>query len=296
MIHKFQVRLKALGVGRLMKMVGALCAHSDTALFKACKKGIYLLQTDFESMCCTELRLTSNLHANIIVQEDFTAKIRLDSLSRALRAAHRHKRSAVITAREKHSIVVHEMDHTGVHAMVGEGNIAHTHHVESTENRARVFHIMSKRQFQRARSVYACFELASAEMIRIVTSQVILSGTSGGIAKLSVSPGREEGDERAVIQFSVDGGIGTRGSTTIRVRKPHTSDFRLVSVPEAPFEIDYLLTYLKRSQALMAMVDSRVSVAMSTCGILISMSPADGCEVLVFTRDVSKDFDRDSYV
>ena len=52
-----------------------MCTHSDTALFKVKKRGIYILLTDFDSICAVEVRMTSVSDTNFTMNtREFTAK------------------------------------------------------------------------------------------------------------------------------------------------------------------------------------------------------------------------------
>jgi hypothetical protein len=276
-----------------IKTCEALCAHSDTVLIKVKKRGIYLLLTDFESMCIAEARLTKFTDLNLKLHvKEFTAKILLDSLITLLRKGFRNKMHVMLFGNNQHQLFVQE-----VSPMHNNTNVSFSPvEVASTEHRIRVYHIISTRDFIHKSDDYIKFKIMNTEFNKIITAQAILSGLSGGVAKLHIKP---TNSTDAKIIFSLRNNSGSFGKITI-----HTSttseDVPILHMCQKDIDVTYLLTYLKRSQNMLSFPTEYVQVYVSNKGIIIHTELKDGMCTIVFTINITetpdKTVDLDSFV
>jgi len=269
-----------------IKTCESMCLHSDTALFKVKKRGIYILLTDLESFCCLECRFTENVQ-NVLKLNcpEFTAKILLDSLTNILRKIFKNKHSAVIYADSEAPFVL------SVKEIVSQTNrVLETYHVESTENRARVYYLLSTHQFREQSEDYIQFRIPNVEFNKIITMQSILSGNSGGVGEILITPTEEN---KCTIKFYLKNHSGAAGGVTIHSFTTAES-VPIMRMPITKFSMNYFLTYLKRSQNLFAIPSDSVTVYISTKGILIQTDVKENHSIVIFT--VSADaIDMDSF-
>ena len=270
-----------------IKVCESLCCHSDTALMKVKKKGIYILLTDFESYCSVETRVTtlSGMRLTLHVQQ-FTAKILLDYFVDELKKLCRLKRQVVIVGEPNHVVKVKEYQPGHQHG----GNDAVR--IKSTEHRPRVFHILSTRQFVAKSQDCVQFRIMNSEFNKIITTQAILSGINGGVGALRVYPKPDE--KTCDIQFALRNDGGNFGVTTIST-STISEDVPILRMPSKNIEIVYFVTYLKRSQSILSFPTDYVTVYVSERGIFFHTDIKDGLCTVFFTCNIDQ-VDLDSYV
>lgn len=280
-----------------IKTCEAMCVQSDTALFKVKPRGVYIMLTDFESLCCLETRVTDNIGGMFKMNcPEFTSKILLDSLTSILRKIMKNKHSAILCADEENSRQLKVREVLGqTYRLVAE------HIVASTEHRARVYQIMSTNRFQRLSQNFVKFRIPNIEFNKIVTMQSIISGTHGGVGEITITPIPDEEDahcllpkNRVSIKFFLQNSSGDRGNLTIHTH-PLAETVPILHRPEETIRCQYFLTYLKRSQNLLSVPSDSVTVYVSNKGIMLQTDYKDHHSTVVYTADIS-DEDLQSYV
>jgi len=283
-----------------IKTCEAMCVQSDTALFKVKRRGAYIMLSDFESLCCLEARITDGIQGMLKMHcKEFTAKILLDSLTSVLRRVLKNKHSAILFGDldDDHKLQVKEV--------IGQSHrVVAVHQITSTENRARVYHVISTHQFRQKSKNYVQFRLPNVEFNKLITMQSIISGTNGGVGAMLITPiddekgpGGPETDppkNRCDIKFFLKNNGGGMGGVTIHT---HTAS-EVVPVlhrPDQSILTKYFLTYLKRSQNLFSVPSDYVTLYVSERGVMVHTDSKDNHTVVIFTADIS-DEDLDSYV
>lgn len=274
-------------LGHFSKLCESLLCHSDTAQFKARKKGVYLCITDLESFCVAEIRLVSTDPGTVKKYEcgfqlktttDFTCKILLDSLSDVLKLCVRNKSLVDITTNKQGSLCV-------VNSQSQKQYL-----VKDASFRNRVFYKISSSVFDQVSPSVAKFSVPTAEFQRIVNTMAVLSGVDGGVGTCDISKNEES---NVVIKFGVTGRCGN--TATIEI----VSNRSCLCVPIFQEPIDkvstcFFITYLKRSQNILQGLNKDILLHVSQKGVLlISDVYCDMC-VVVFVSDVS-DVDVMSY-
>jgi hypothetical protein len=284
-----------------IKTCEAMNVHSDTAMIKIKKRGVYILISDPESHCCLETRLTENI-ADVLTMNcpQFTAKILLDSFTGILRKIVRNKHGAVLYAvpEQPHVLLVREV--------VGQ-NHKHieSYTVESTEHRARVYYIISTNEFRTKSENYIQFRIPNIELNKIISSQAIISGNCGGVGELIIIPepntplpntltsSTSRDTNRCTIQFFLHNNSGQKGGTKIHTHAKAES-VPVLHAPQQPIHTKYFLTYLKRSQNLFSNPLDMITMYVSNHGILLQTDTKDNHSSVVFIADISKE-DLNSY-
>ncbi len=269
-----------------IKTCEAMTIHSDTALFKVKKRGVYILLTDFESLCCLEMRLTENLKGILKLDcPEHAVKILLDSLTNILRKISKNKHSALLYSdeTEPHLLKVKECQ---------ANTVIEVHQVESTAHRARVFYLLSTKQFQlKSNDNYLQFRIPNVEFNKIITMQTILSGNNGGVGQIHVQLVPDEvgrPNQRCSIKFLTRNGSGALGGVTIHTRAGDTSvSVPVQHLPTRAFEMTYLLSYLKRSQIFCSVLTESVTVYVSPLGMIVQTDQKENHSIVVFMSDVS---------
>lgn len=257
-----------------IKNCESLCSHSDTALFKVKKRGVYILLTDFESKCVVETRITDQSDNIMVLKtKEFTAKILLDSLVNELRKCLRNKRNVYIYGVDDNLLKIKEISSNSKEISI-----------KSTEHRIRVFHILSTREFINKSETYAEFKILNIEFNKIITTQAILSGINGGVGTLIVEP---IDDTNCEIIFSLRNNGGSYGKIKIHT-STESEDVPVLKLPTKRIEITYLLTYLKRSQNLLSFPTDFVTIYVSNVGILLHTGIKDGISTLIFTPHIKE--------
>lgn len=258
-----------------IKTCESMCLHSDTALFKVKKRGIYILLTDLESFCCLECRFTENVQ-NVLKLNcpEFTAKILLDSLTNILRKICKNKHNAVIYADSEAPYVLCVKE-----IMAQTNRVVDVHTVESTENRARVYYLLSTHEFRKQSEDYIQFRIPNVEFNKIITQQSILSGSSGGVGEILITPVDKN---KCTIKFYLKNHSGAAGGVTIHSFTTAES-VPIIKMPLRPINMTYFLTYLKRSQNLFAIPSDSITLFISTQGILIQTDVKDNHSIVIFT-------------
>jgi len=278
-----------------IKTCEAMSVHSDTALLKVNKRGVYILLSDFESLCCLEVRLTDNIQGMLkIYCKEYTVKILLDSLTNILRQVAKNKHSAILCSDvETPKILL-------VREVVGQSHrLIATYPVTSTEHRARVYHVISTRQFRKKSKNYVQFRIPNVELNKIITMQSIISGNNGGVGELIITPIPDDEKDlnlpknRCDIRFFMNNNSGGKGGVTIHTHMA-AETVPIQNIPLNPIHSKYFLTYLKRSQNLFTTPLDLVTIYVSERGILIQTDSKDNHSVVIFIADVS-DEDMDSY-
>lgn len=271
-----------------VKTCEALYNHSDTALFKVKPKGLYIMLTDFESLCCLETRLFDQ-GKNMLKMNctEYTVKIMLDSFVSILRKVLKNKHSALVSADDETPYVLQ------IREVIGHTNkTVETHQVESAEHRARVYHVLSTNEFRRrSTGGYVQFRLPYVEFNKLITMQCIVSGNCGGVGEVTATPPDEQGVCK--IRFFVRNNGGMGGGVTLHTHAQAASA-PLQHAPHQSVRLQYFLTYLKRSQSIFSNPTDSVTVYVSNQGLLLQTDVKDGHCVVVFIADVSQE-DLDSY-
>ena len=271
-------------LSNFIKVCEALSSHSYTALFKAKQKGIYLMLTDFEGMCIIECRITNIGPENIKLKyKEFTAKILIDSLVEKLRLCVRQKKGALIVG--GHNTLKIQMLTPGnlPPAIVNKKQDDYME-VVSSERRPRVYYIMSVREFINSSADYVKFRILNVEFNKLITQQAIMSGTNGGVGKLTVEP---HNSTDCTINFSLTNNGGSFSCVTITT---HTSseDVPVLRMPRDKIEVTYLLTYMKRSHNIFNLPNDFVTIYASEKGIILHTDIKGGICTIVYTCNVSQ--------
>jgi len=279
-----------------IKTCEAMTAHSDTALFKVKTRGVYILLTDFESLCCLETRLTENIKNMLKMNcSEFTAKILLDSLTNILRKIARNKHSAILYADSEKPQTLQ------IKETIGQSHrTVEQYTVESTEHRARVYYVLSTNEFREKSKDYLQFRIPNVEFNKIITMQSILSGNNGGVGEIVVTPVPDEPDQpksRVEIKFFLKNQSGAMGGVTIHSRCGDDSlSVPVQHIPKETIRTQYFLTYLKRSQTMFTVPSDFVTLLISEKGILVQTDPKENNHyIVIFLSDIS-DLDLDSFV
>jgi hypothetical protein len=275
-----------------IKILEGMITHSDTALLKVKARGIYILITDFESMCCCETRITKVSDLKLKIKEEFSGKFLLDSLIEELRTSLRNKRNVLIFGDEKHNISVKDILPNNTYGDIRP--------IKSAEHRMRVYCIISTREFIEQSTDWCQFKMINAEFNKIITSQTIISGIAGGIGKLKITPTSKT---NATITFSLENKSGGRVSLKIETFT-NSEDVPILKIPKEEIEVSYLLTYLKRSQNILSNPNEFVTLYLSKKGILLAYDSKDfnSCTLIYTINVAEKDennlpkIDLDSYV
>lgn len=288
-------------LGTFVKMCEALFVHSDTALFKVKKNVIYVNVTDFESMCSAEGRVVKSPDDSWTVpEEEFTSKILLDSLISELKRAIRNKQLVTIRGEHPHILKIVASYSKQFHqksSCIDKRIHEHSQQncsekvVVSTEHRIRVFHIVSRRSFVSKSGNYASFRIVNSEFNKIITMKAIVSGVSGGVASISILP---TNSTECKLIFYVKSNSGTTGKLTISTSSKSTDEVKMLNVPKESINMQYLLSYIKRSQNMMAVPAEFTTVYVSNKGIMLETESKDGISIVLFTNSL-EGVDLDSY-
>lgn len=269
-----------------IKTCEAMMNHSDTALFKVKKRGVYILLTDFESFCCLETRLTDNVQSILKTYRcDFSAKILLDSMINILRRISKNKRCAMLYADSEDDKIlkIREMN-------LQSSRAVEEYVVDSVEHRARVYYVISTNQFKSKSEDYIQFRIPNIELNKIITMQCILSGNSGGVGQIDVTP-VVENPGSVKIHFFIQNQMGAKGGVTIHTKKNLDENLSVpvFHLPVKCISTRYLLTYLKRSQNILTVPSDSVTVYISNRGILIQTDVKEHHYVVVFISDITNE-------
>lgn len=272
-----------------VKTCEAMFNQSDTAMLKIKPKGLYLMLTDFESMCCLETRLLDHSKQMLKMNcPEYTVKVMLDSLIQILRRILKNKHTALLWADDEAPYVLQ------IREIAGHTNrTVETHQVESAEHRARVFHVISTNQFRKRSAQYAQFRMPYVEFNKLITMQCIISGSCGGVGEVTVTPPTNASDDVCKIRFFVRNHGGMSGGVTLHTRAGAPTA-PLQHAPTQSLHLKYILTYLKRAQSLFTNLTDSLTIYLSEKGMLMQTDVKDGHCVVVFIADVSTD-DLDSY-
>jgi hypothetical protein len=216
--------------------------------------------------------------------EQYTTKIRLDSLTNILRKITKRKHLAVLYADTEYELKVREINKNN--------RSIQNFTVDSTEHRARVYYKISSTVFKSKSDNYAIFKIQNVELVKIITMQCILSGGHGGVGCCDI--GVDDDSTRLSIRLSIKGESGSYGGVTI-----HThigSDIvPVLKKPDVSFSIKYMLTYLKRSQNLFYTPTDYTTLYVSERGIMFQTPTKELQTVVLFTSAIGSDFDLLSY-
>ena len=198
--------------------------------------------------------------------------------------------------KNKHAAVLFSEDHAPNTLKVNElsiqtGKLIECHQVESTENRARVYYVMSTNRFRQVSDDYVQFQIPNIEFNKIVTMLCILSGSSGGIGEIIVIP--SECEQTCAIRFFIKNNSGCAGGVTIHTFA-NADTVPLIHMPKSNIHVKYFLTYLKRSQNLFIIPPEHITLFVSSRGILLQIDQKDNCSTVIFISDVSN-VDVESY-
>lgn len=270
-----------------VKTCEAMYNQSDTALFKVKPKGLYIMLTDFESLCCLETRLLDTGKGMLQLHcPEYTVKILLDSLIAILRKILKNKHMAVLSAAADEPYTLRVAEVAGASHKTLE-----SYTVDTAEHRARVYHVLSTNAFRQQSQNYVQFRVPYAEFNKLITMQCIVSGNCGGVGEIAVTP---VAMERCQIRFHVRNQAGMHGGVTLHTHAQAPSA-PLLHRPDHGFQLKYFLTYLKRSQNLFTSPTTDfLTIYASEKGLLLQTDVKDGHCVVVFIADVSSE-DLDSY-
>lgn len=268
-----------------VKTCESIYNQSDTVMVKVKLKGLYIMLTDYESLCCVEARLLDTDSKLIRLNcPEYTVKIVLDSLINIFRKILKNKHSAVLFAEDENPYTLQ------VREIAGHTNkTVEVHKVETAEHRARVFHIMSTNEFKNRSDSYLQFRLPQHEFNKLITMQCIISGNYGGIGEVIVKPDVK----RCHIQFYARNNGGMGGGVTVHTHD-NAESAPLQHMPAHNLHIKYFLTYLKRAQNMFTSIVDYITIYVSDKGMLLQTDVKDGQCVVIFIADVSNE-DLDSY-
>ena len=119
----------------------------------------------------------------------------------------------------------------------------------------------------------------------------IVSGTKGGIVNLSVNT---VDNSSCDLVFFLENESGSNGKLTIHL-KDELEDVPIIHKPKQNIDVNFLLTYLKRSQQMLSCQTDYVTMYISDIGLLIHTDVKDGQCIILCTIDIN-DVDLDSYV
>lgn len=253
-----------------LRALESICVQSDTVLFKVKKQGVFVLLTDPDALCAAETRLNVSQEVQLkLFRADFSAKVMLESLINHIKTLLHSKRPIHMCGTADHKLYIED----GGRRVI----------LDSAEHRPRTFFVLSTRKFQ-SQPVYAKFRIASSEFNRIITSHAIIAGTSGGVTTFQIGPGSEP--LSVVIRMTTPSNSCARAVTTIYTSTT-TKDVPVDVVPAEQVEARVLLTFLKRSQSIIASSLDHMTVYISKQGLLLQTRQKHSVETLVFIADVS---------
>ena len=105
--------------------------------------------------------------------------------------------------------------------------------VQSTEHRIRIYHILSTREFSVQSDNHTHFSIPNVEFNKIVTAQAIISGSNGGVAKVSVTP---TSTTECTICFFIQNNGGAFGKVSIYT-STMSDDVTIHHMPTKPIEV-----------------------------------------------------------
>jgi hypothetical protein len=258
----FELVLKDKKLNGFWKHCEAILSHSDTALFKVKKRDICISLIDSEGFCCCDTRFCTKLDTGFKFKTECSAKILLTSLVNLLKQCIRLKHSVMLFMVEDHVLQARELP--GVDTII-----------TSVEHRLRDFHITSLKQFLLKSQEAMQFKIINTEFVKLITQLVIVSGVSGGIGVLRAEP---NGD-RCKLFFEIQSNGASRGVVDIDASTT-TSECTMIVIPQSTINIKYILTYLKRSQAMM--ITDYTTLFLSEKGLLLQTDLKDGIRTTVF--------------
>jgi hypothetical protein len=288
---KFEFKIHK--ISSFIHMLENLMNHSDTAMIKIVKnKGLYILLTDFETMCSVETRYVHDSKVHVEGDEPrLSCKVLLDSLANVLRKIQKNKTNAILASSDPYVMQVYETN--------SNGSVLTTHAVTSTEHRPRLYYIISTKVFCQRSQNYCQFQINYSDLNRIINNQCIISGNLGGITTLTVSSapslsGVSGARGSAVhIKFHTKSGSGCQGGITIK-SSSLCKTTPILHEPSESIHLTFMLTYLKRSQALLATPGYQCMMYVSNKGLIIQTDPREEPSTLI-TIISCDDVDPDSY-
>ncbi len=267
-----ELLIKDSGQARaFLKSLEGICFQSDTALFKAKAKGVFVLVTDPDELCASEVRLLVSKDVQLSLYfSEFSVKVMLESFINHLKTLLNIKRPVHLSGSTDHRLFIVD---GGRKVMV-----------DTAEHRPRTFFVLSSRAFQAsAGHKFAKFKILSVELNRIITSHAIISGTNGGETVISVEP---SDDTDGVITLATASNVCGTAVTRIKTSSK-TRDVPLLCIPSEPVKCKILLTFLKRAFATIASSLDHVTVFLSDHGLMLQTQQKHGIETVVFVSDTS---------
>jgi hypothetical protein len=264
----FELVLKDKKLNCFWKHCEAILCHSDTALFKVKKREICISLLDSEAFCCCDTRMSLKGDKGFKFNIECSAKILLGSLVNLLKQSIRLKHSVMLFMTEDRLLQARELP--SLDSIV----------ITSVEYRLRNFHITSLKEFLLKSQEAMQFKIINTEFVKIITQLVILSGVSGGIGVLRAEP---NGDQCKLF-FEIQSNGGCRGVVDIDASTT-TSECTMIVVPSKVIQIHYILTYLKRSQAMM--MSEFTTLFLSEKGLLLQTDLKDGIKTTVFISAIN---------
>lgn len=258
---------------RLSKTCELLANHSDTALLKVRKNGMYIDITDSESFCAVECRIPERTfqYVRLAVDQGWQAKIHMDQLAFELKKLARSKQTVVFLSTDDEPLILKLKTRDAVIP------------IASTEHRLRKFYPLQVSKFFDGHD-YLHIRLSNAELNRIVNHQCVASGLHGGVASIRVLT------DPLVVTFALMGDCGAAVEFDIH---PAASD--VVHAPKTALRCTYFLTYWKRAQTMFAIHHEFTHVYVANHGVFLVQEFIDQPSVFVCVADVSN-VDLKSYV
>lgn len=255
-----------------LKHCESLLSHSDTALFKVRKKGIFLTLTDFEGLSACETRFCMATDPSFKLCGDvFSAKIFLESLISVLRQASRLKRHLVLFSESQGMLKSRELGFETKEVVI-----------DSLEHRLRDYFIISTQRFESKAEHFGSFIMNNQELCYTISKLAILSGISGGIGTLRLEPCA---DQVCRIHFGIQSNGGSKGSLIIDATN-ESETVKIVKFPKVNFEIFYALAYLKRFQSFLGNSYDNTTVMVSNKGIVLQTDMVENVRSLVYVPSV----------
>lgn len=287
MSRLFEISLKdRCSPKTFVKVLESLNAHSDTGMFKVNMRGVYIKVTDPESFCASEVRIPTTSPISVThlgSKTNFTAKIKLKSLSDHIKKMQKVVAYPRITARRNGELIVETVKHN-TNEVIG------SFVVDSLEYRPRIYYVISTNHFRKESDAFVEFSMPVEEWRRLITAQAIGSGTHGGVVTFRYDPVSET---RARMEFIVESESGGRynqvihGSTKAAVAP-------ILHLSEKSFDMKFLTIYAKRSLQYLQWQVSTVNLMISERGLIFSADISNVCTALTMIANV-EGVDLESY-
>lgn len=256
----FELRFTDSHLDTFRKYCKALTNQSYMALFKCKpkKSNLYISLTDADSYYVCELRY-AELGYMLDCYADFSAKILLDSLEKAISNVKRSGNSAVIYGYTNSNQLFMD-EYCG-------SDMIETYNIQSTETLMKDFYILSQRHFIQKDTKYCEFTIPISELLSIINKLSIASGNCGGVCKLIFDPVKPK-EGKGMIQFEVENDGGMKCIVKIHTTKTPTNKVVLKRIPNQKIENRFFLGDWDKAKSIYSLFGTKLHVYLSSKGVM----------------------------